>query len=52
MQKRLAWGLMLALLALYAVGLLLGWGVTSSWHLLLVVIAILLLYNMLSMRGT
>lgn len=49
--RRIAWGLMLALLALYGVGFLLGWGGYASWHLLLVIAAILLIYNVLSMRG-
>ena len=52
MQTRLAWGLMLALLALYVVGFLLGWGSYASWHLLLVIVAILLIYNVMSRRGT
>lgn len=43
---------MLLLLAVYAVGFLLGWGGFASWHLLLVVVAILLIYNLISRRGT
>ena len=42
---------MLALLALYAAGFVMGWGDFASWHLLLVVVAILLLYNVMSTRG-
>ncbi len=42
---------MLALLALYVVGFLLGWGDFASWHLLLVLVAILLIYNVLQARG-
>lgn len=43
---------MAALLLLYLVGFALGWGTYASWHLLLVVVAILLLYNVLSRRGS
>ncbi len=43
---------MLSLLALYLVGFIVGWGNYASWHLLLVVVAILLLYNVMSKRGT
>lgn len=43
---------MLFLLALYVLGLALGWGSYSSWHLLAVIVAILLVYNVLSRRGT
>ncbi|HYP40691.1 MAG TPA: hypothetical protein VEX13_10065 [Chloroflexia bacterium] len=49
--RRIAGGLMLALLALYGVGFVLGWGGYASWHLLLVIAAILLIYNLLSRRG-
>ena len=51
-MRNLAWGLMFALLALYVVGLLLSWGGYASWHLLLVIVAILLIYNVMSRRGT
>lgn len=44
-QQRVAWGVMLGLLALYLAGVALGWAQTASWHLLLVIVAILLLYN-------
>ncbi|HVF99200.1 MAG TPA: hypothetical protein VND68_05130 [Chloroflexia bacterium] len=47
----LAWGLMFGLLAVYAVGFLLSWGSYASWHLLLVIVAILLIYNLMSRRG-
>jgi hypothetical protein len=50
--RRVAWGIMVALLALYGVGFLLGWGGYASWHLLLVIAAILLIYNVLSRRGS
>ncbi len=50
-MRNIAWGLMLALLAVYAVGFLLGWGDFASWHLLLVLVAILLIYNVMSRRG-
>ncbi len=50
-EQRIAWGLMLALLALYIVGLVLGWAESASWHLLLVLVAILLINNILSRRG-
>ena len=43
--------MMFALLALYLVGLLLRWASTASWHLLIVVVAILLIYNVISRRG-
>jgi hypothetical protein len=49
--EKLAWLVTLGLLALYLVGLVLGWGATSSWHLLAVIVAVLLIYNVLSMRG-
>ena len=49
--RGLSWGIMAALFALYIVGFLLGWSSYASWHLLLVIIAILLLYNVLSARG-
>ncbi len=51
-MRNLAWGLMFALLALYIVGILLSWGGYASWHLLLVIVAILLIYNVMSRRGT
>ena len=50
-QRNLSWTLMFGLLGLYVVGFVLGWGSTASWHLLLVVVAILLIYNLLSRRG-
>jgi hypothetical protein len=50
-MKRLAWGLMLGLLALYLVGAALGWAGYASWHVLLVIVAILLLYNVMSARS-
>ncbi len=50
-MRTLAWGLMAALLALYLVGAILGWAAYASWHLLLVLVAILLLYNVMSSRG-
>lgn len=43
---------MLALLALYAVGFVVGWAGYASWHLLLVIVAILLIFNVLTRRGT
>lgn len=49
---RLAWLLMLALFVLYLAGFALGWGTFASWHLLLVIVAILLIYNLLQRRGT
>lgn len=52
MSSRLAWGLMFALASLYALGLVLAWGGYASWHLLLVIVAILLIYNVMSRRGT
>lgn len=52
MESRLAWGLMVALMSVYGVGFLLGWGSLASWHLLLVIVAILLIYNVMSRRGT
>lgn len=51
-MKILPWALMGVLLALYLVGVLLGWAEYASWHLLLVVIAILLIYSVMSRRGT
>lgn len=47
----LSWVVMVVLFAIYLAGLLLGWGVTASWHLLIVVAAILLIYNLSSIRG-
>lgn len=49
--QRVGWGLLFFLLALYLVGLLLGWAAYGSWHLLLVLVAILLIYNVLNRRG-
>jgi len=43
---------MIAMLALYVVGFAIGWGRYASWHLLLVIVAILLIFNLLSRRGT
>jgi uncharacterized membrane protein YfcA len=51
-QQNIAWVIMFVLLALYLVGVVLGWAATASWHLLLVLVAILLIYNVLSRRGT
>ncbi len=51
-MRNIAWVLMVALLALYVVGFLLSWGRYASWHLLLVIVAILLIYNVISRRGT
>jgi hypothetical protein len=42
---------MVALLALWLLGMLLGWAGYASWHLLLVIVAILLIYNVMSRRG-
>jgi len=50
-RESLAWALMLGLMALYAAGFFLGWAATASWHLLAVIAAILLIYNVLSLRG-
>lgn len=50
--QRLAWGLMFGLLTLYIIGFAFSWGNYGSWHLLLVIIAILLIYNLMSRRGT
>ncbi len=50
--QRLAWGLMFGLLAVYLIGFLFSWGSYGSWHLLLVIIAILLIYNLTARRGT
>jgi hypothetical protein len=47
----LGWIVMLALIILYVAGFALGWAGTASWHLLIVVAAILLIYNALSRRG-
>ena len=52
MSQRVAWVSMFSLLALYLAGFIVGWGNYASWHLLLVVVAILLLYNVMSKRGT
>lgn len=46
-----SWVLMFALPALYIVGFLLSWNSYASWHLLLVITAILLIYNVMSRRG-
>ncbi len=50
-RERAAWVTMLALLSVYVVGLVLGWADFASWHLLLVIVAILLIYNLLRQRG-
>ncbi|MEO8288594.1 MAG: hypothetical protein ABI670_19415 [Chloroflexota bacterium] len=53
-SQRLSWGVLFALFALYAAGFLLGWGERAPWHLLLVIVAILFLYNVfniISRRG-
>ncbi|HKP52553.1 MAG TPA: hypothetical protein VJ183_07865 [Chloroflexia bacterium] len=51
-QQRLAWGLTASLGALYIGGFFLGWASAyASWHLLLVIVAILFLYSVLSQRG-
>jgi hypothetical protein len=50
-DRRLAWGLFFGLLGLYVVGFFLGWGDRAPWHLLLVIVAILFLYNVMSNRG-
>ena len=42
---------MFILLGLYIVGFAFGLGAAASWHLLLVIVAILLIYNVLSRRG-
>jgi hypothetical protein len=49
-QQRLSWVLTLALLGLYIVGFLLGWGDRAPWHLLLVIVAILALFNIFNRR--
>jgi hypothetical protein len=49
--QTLSWGLMFALLALWLLGVVLGWAAYASWHLLVVIVAILLLYNVMSRRG-
>ena len=51
-REQLALGLMVGLAALYALGFLLGWGDYASWHLLLVIVAVLLLFTVMSRRGT
>jgi hypothetical protein len=50
-NQRIAWGIMLGLALLYLLGLALGWAELASWHLLLVIVAILLLYNVFTWRG-
>ncbi len=51
-NSRLAWGLTAILAAIYLVGFFLGWASAyASWHLLLVIVAILFLYSALSSRG-
>ena len=50
-MRNLAWVVMFVLLGLYIVGFLLRWADTASWHLLLVLAAILLIYNLLSRRA-
>jgi hypothetical protein len=42
---------MLGLMLLYAAGLVLGWGDRAPWHLLLVIVAVLFLYNFFNLRG-
>jgi hypothetical protein len=49
-QKTVVWGLIIALLGLYLVGLLAGWAGLASWHLLLVLIAVLFLYALFTGR--
>ena len=49
--ERLAWGLLVGLGVLYLVGLVLGWGGRASWHLLLVLVAIVGLYAVFSRRA-
>jgi hypothetical protein len=50
-NRRLSWGIMMGLALIYVVGLLLGWANFASWHLLLVIVAILFLYNIFNLRG-
>jgi hypothetical protein len=51
-QRRLAWCITAAFAALYLAGFFLGWASAyASWHLLLVITAILLLYSIFSQRG-
>jgi len=50
-NRRLSWGLMFVLTLLYALGFALGWGDRAPWHLLLVIVAILFLYNIFNLRG-
>jgi hypothetical protein len=50
-MRSLSWGLMAALLALWLLGVAVGWAGYASWHLLLVLVAILLIYNVMSRRG-
>ena len=50
-RQRLAWSLTAGLLALYLLGFVLGWGAFASWHLLLVIVAILILYSVLSLNS-
>jgi hypothetical protein len=50
-DRRLSWGLMLGLVLLYVAGLVLGWGDRAPWHLLLVIVAVLFLYNFFNLRG-
>jgi len=51
-QKSILWGVMAALVMLYLIGFVLGWASTyASWHLLLVLVAILFLYSAFTQRG-
>ena len=51
-QRRAVWGITGALALLYVVGYFLGWASAhASWHLLLVIVAILILYSLLSTGG-
>jgi len=51
MTISVSWAVTIALLVIYLAGLMLGLAGTASWHLLAVVAAILLIYNVLSRRG-
>ena len=52
-QQRIAWGVTVGLGLLYLVGFFMGWASAyASWHLLLVVVAILFIFSALSQRGT
>lgn len=51
-QTNIAWVATAALALLYFVGFLLGWASAyASWHLLLVLVAILLLFSVFTQRG-